>query len=338
MKNILFIPVLVLMLLVTPALAQEDTLSEAGSTPASPFYFAERFFEGIGTFFTFGNSAKVERYLTLAEERLAEAKMLAEDGDERAQVAVDRYEEQVAKAKERAERVVNSEGDSMPDIDLLARVTDSTTKHLSVLDEVLDRVPEEARASIEAAKESSMTGQLEALRGIAQRDPERAVEIFDRAAEGRLRAAEAEANRDGGEDKEETEDILAEFEQYAEFGNEIADLAEGLQSGETTVEELVERATARHLEILSEVRERVPEEAKASIDKAMDKSTPKLMERGAPTEAGQSTQTQPPVSEEVSSSERSVPENSIDARDVDDDGDGIPAEERGAPADVPGNR
>lgn len=329
MKKIFIIPVLALLLVAAPVLAQGDTLPEAGTTPGSPFYFAERFFEGIGTFFTFGNSAKAERYLTLAEERLAEAKVLAEDGDERAQVAVERYEDQVAKAKERAERAANLEGDPIPDIDLLARVTDATTKHLTVLDEVLERVPEQAKASIEAAKERSMTGQIEALRGLAQRDPERAVEIFDRAAESRLQRAGGYIKIDDvkGESVEEIEDALAEFERYAEFGNEIAGLAEGLQSGETTVEELVERATAHHREILSEVREQVPEEAKASIDRAIDKSTPKLMERGAPVETGRPAQTQPPP-DKASPSGRSIPENSIEAQDFDDDGDGFPPTSR----------
>ncbi|MAF79647.1 hypothetical protein CL629_01055 [bacterium] len=62
------------------ALAQEAELPDPGLTPDSPFYFLERLVEGIGTFFTFGNIKKAERYTALAAERLAEAKALVEKG------------------------------------------------------------------------------------------------------------------------------------------------------------------------------------------------------------------------------------------------------------------
>lgn len=264
MKKTLVIALFLVFAVVGTASAQTTDLPAPGSVPGSPFYFLDRFFEGVGTFFTFGNSAKAERYLALAEERLAEARALAEQGNERAQDAIADFEEQVADAKERAEQA--------GDFDLEERVTDATTKHLSVLDEVLERVPEQAKASIAAAKERSMRGQIEALRGIAGRDPEAAVDIFSRAAEGRLRAAEARANGQGGdgEEAEDVEELLEEFNEYAEFGKEISALAEGLQTGETTVKELIQRATSHHMDILKNVQQNVPTEAQDGIQKAMD--------------------------------------------------------------------
>ncbi|MBI2062298.1 MAG: hypothetical protein HYT64_01225 [Candidatus Yanofskybacteria bacterium] len=244
--------------------AQTSDLPDPGTLPGSPFYFVKGFFEGIGTFFTFGNSAKAERYLALAEKRLAEAEALAEQGDERAQATIARYEEQYAAAKERAERAEN--------IDLEARVTDATTKHLAVLDGVLERVPEQARASVLAAKERSVAGQLEALRGIAERDPETAVDIFARAAEGRLNAANARAGR-GGDDENEAEEVekaLEEYEKYAEFGQEISTLAEGIRTGETAVEDLVKRATSHHLQVLEDVRQKLPPQAQQEFQRALE--------------------------------------------------------------------
>lgn len=262
MKKLFAFALLAAFVFAGPASAQTSDLPEAGLTPASPFYFVERVFEGIGTLFAFGNSAKAQRYLTLAEERLAEAQALAEEGDERAQAAVERYQQQVAQAQQRAE--------AGGDIDLQSQVTDATTKHLAALDEVLERVPEQARASIEAAKERSVTGQIESLRGIAQRDPEAAVDIFSRAAEGRLMAAQARAERGGEDSEEEVNDALEEFGEYAEFGQEISSLAQGLETGTSTVEELVDRATSRHLEILQQVQLRVPEEAQEGIQRAIE--------------------------------------------------------------------
>lgn len=252
------------MLLAGSVSAQTEELPPAGITPGSPLFFLDRFFEGIGTFFTFGNTAKAERYLALAEERLSEAKVLAEDEDERAEEAVALFEEQIADAKERAAEA--------GELNLEARVTDATTKHLAVLDGVLERVPEQAKESIRAAKERSVAGQLEALRGIAERNPEAAVDIFARAAEGRLNAANARAGRDGDDEDEaeEVEDALVEYEKYAQFGQDISTMAEGIRTGETTVEDLVKRATSHHLQVLEDVRQKLPPQAQQQFQKALD--------------------------------------------------------------------
>jgi hypothetical protein len=263
-KKIIAVAMLGVLIFSGVAHAQTSDLPDPGTLPGSPFYFVKDFFEGVGTFFTFGNSAKAERYLGLAEKRLVEAQALAEQDNERTQATIARYEEQYAKAKERAKRAEN--------IDLEVRVTDATTKHLAVLDSILERVPEQTRESIRVTKERSVAGQLETLRGIAQQDPKAAVDIFARAAEGRLNTANARAGR-GGDDEEKTEEVsetLAEYEKYAEFGKEISTLAEGLQTGETTVEELVERATSHHRDVLHDVESKVPSQARESIQRALD--------------------------------------------------------------------
>ncbi len=274
-EKIIVIAVLGVFLFSGAASAQTNSLPAAGTTPGSPFYFLDRLFEGVGTFFTFGEANKTRRYLALAEERLAEAQALAERQDsENTEKAAGLYEEQFAQAKERAGRT--------GELDLEAEVTDATTRHLAVLDQVLERVPEQAREQVRAAKERTMTGQIEALRGIAQRDPEAAIDIFARAAEGRLNAAQARAGR-GGDDEEETEEVeevLAEYEKYAEFGREISALAEGLQTGETTVEELVERATSHHRDVLRDVMDKVPPQAQEGIQRALDSA--EQLEEGRP--------------------------------------------------------
>ena len=60
--------------------AQETKLPDPGLTPDSPFYFLETIAEGIGTFFTFGDLKKAERYADLAAERLAEVQAVVEKG------------------------------------------------------------------------------------------------------------------------------------------------------------------------------------------------------------------------------------------------------------------
>lgn len=244
--------------------AQANNLPPAGTLPSSPLFFFERFFEGVGTFFTFGEANKARRYLALSEERLAEAQALAEQqDDENTTKATDLYEEQLAEAKKRAQRT--------GEIDLEAEVTEATTKHLSVLDRVIERVPEQARERVRQAKERTMTGQIEALRGIAQRDPERAAGIFAAAAEGRSRAIQAKVEQ-GGDDEEEAEEVgeaLGEYEKYAQFGKEISQIAQKLETGETEVNTLIERATEQHLQMLQDVKEKAPLKARENINRAI---------------------------------------------------------------------
>ncbi len=265
-KKIITIAMLGVLVSFGAAHAQTIDLLNPGALPGSPFYFVKSFFENVGTFFTFGNSAKAERYLGLAEKRLAEAEALAAQDDERAQSAVARYEEQYAKAKEYAERTANP--------DLKAQVADATTKHLSVLDKVLNKVPEQAKESVRTAKERSISGQIEVLRDIAPQDPEAVVDIFTRAAEGRLNAVQAQVGHSGDNEEkaEEVSEVLAEYEKYAEFGKEISTLTEGLQTGETTVEELVEQATSHHRDVLRDVENKAPSQARESIQRVLERT------------------------------------------------------------------
>ena len=132
------------------ALAQQATtttatseLSTAGDliTPASVLFPIKQFFENVGTFFTFGAAAKTQRYLNLAARRLAEAQQLAREGSDKAQEAVDLYQQELEKAKQKAEDTNNE--------DLLTKVTDATNRHIDVLQNVLSKVPEQAKTSIE---------------------------------------------------------------------------------------------------------------------------------------------------------------------------------------------
>jgi hypothetical protein len=359
-----------------PVKAQtEAELPSAGLTPASPFYFLERFSEGIGTFFTFGDVNKAERYAKLAAERVAEAKAVVDKGKpEAAEKALTRYQDQLEKSLAKVEKA-QAKGKSVAEVTEI--ISQATAKHLTVLEEVLERVPEQAKSAILQAREVSKIGQVKALEGLVKEKPERAAnlniqaiqnrlgkiknearegdeegiertmadfavfrtslekmgkenkmvlaslvsenmtgqiedldemedeaenispqmaervkaikasaingqidvlrslaivnpekaaEIFSVAAEKRLNKA-----KQGAEDKdiEEVEEAVEEFEKYASFGQEISGIAQGIGKDTTTVEQLVARATTHHLEVLNDVYNKVPEQAKEAIQKAM---------------------------------------------------------------------
>ncbi len=379
MKNLslLIISLFLLTFLGGVVSAQETESSPSGLTPDSPFYFLEIISEEIGTFFTFGHLKKAERYAALAAERVAEAQAVTEEGKpEKAEKALNRYKIQLEKALTKAEQAKNKGKD-------IERVTETvakaTSKHLAVLEGVLEKVPENAREAITKALEKSKNGHIAALRALAGENPDKAVEINLNSAENRLEKAKREANKKNkkgteqalgdyenlqtvleevrGKDKalaalvseerikdiedldeiedevenisvevenrvgeakiraierqksslrdvakkdpekaiqinlkaaearlkrakvksgegevDETEKAIKEFENQHKFGEEVSEIAKGLGQDITTVEQLVGKATSIHLEVLAEVYARVPERAKAAIEKAMEVS------------------------------------------------------------------
>jgi len=177
-------------------------------------------------------------------------------------------------------------------------VASATSKHLFVLDEIEDFVPEEAQEAIAQAKGASINGLGNGLRLLAGENPERAMEINLAAALGRLNRANAEAdenNTDG------VEGALDEFEELSGFGEEISSIAQGL-GVDYTVEQLVARATRHHLDVLALVWGKVPEQAQAAIEKAMgisvrghERAVEALEERGALGEIPE----EPPIPEGI---------------------------------------
>jgi hypothetical protein len=114
-----------------------------------------------------------------------------------------------------------------------------------------------------------MNEQQTALRALARERIERAAEINLTTIEDRLNRARVQAEKNN---IAEVEDALDNAEKMYRFGEEISSLAQGL-SENTTVQELVARATSTHLEVLTDVYEKVPEEARPAIEKAIANTT-----------------------------------------------------------------
>ena len=165
MKKLLLITLLGAFLFAGAAQAQVNDLPRPGMLPDHPLYFLKSWGEGIGTFLTFGDIPKAERYLALAERRLAEANALADKGKpEIAERALERYRERLNRALGKAEEAKQKGLDTD---EVLAKVSEATLKHQAVLLEVYEKVPEQARPAIERAMEQSMRGHEEALQAIS---------------------------------------------------------------------------------------------------------------------------------------------------------------------------
>lgn len=242
------------------------------------------------------NAAKAELHLAFAESRVEEMTALAERGrPEDVDIAVNGYDEAMAMAMEKMEE---ASGKGLDIADISELVAEATSKHLSALDEVYEKVPDEAKPAIERAREVSINRLGNASQALAGENPVRAMEINLAAMEGRLNRAndEADANNTEG-----VADAMGEFLALSGFGQEISSIAQELGEDEgTTVDELVATATRHHLDILAavlaklEALENVPDQAKAAIEKAIAVSERGRTEATDAIDAGPSGDARPP--------------------------------------------
>ena len=141
-----------------------EELPNPGVTPDSPFYLFDNLGKKVSLFFTFDPVKKAEKATQYAEERVAEAKAMAEKNKpEDAEKANQGYQEFLdlanAKTQEAKERGRDVE-------ELAIFITEKTLKHQEILVEVFEEVPEEAKNAIKKAIEISRTGSEEAVRAI----------------------------------------------------------------------------------------------------------------------------------------------------------------------------
>ena len=148
--------------------AEETDLPSPGLLPDSPFYFLETIAEEIITFFTFGDLKKAERYAALAAERLAEVQAVVEKGKpEFVEKTLARYESQLNNSIARAERA-QVKGQNTEQV--MAKVGQATSKHLEVLAEVYEKIPDQAKPAIENAMKASVKGHEKAVEALKAQD------------------------------------------------------------------------------------------------------------------------------------------------------------------------
>ena len=80
-KKALTIAGIIIIMFSMSAAAQGEELPDPGVTPDSPLYGLDKAMEAIQNVFNSGNEEKSRYGLNIAEERLAEAKAMAEKGN-----------------------------------------------------------------------------------------------------------------------------------------------------------------------------------------------------------------------------------------------------------------
>ncbi len=224
--SLIFISLLLILTFTGKTNAQFDWLKSPGITPDSPFYFLDKMGEKIGMFFAFRTESKVKKALKYAEERLAEAEAMAnENKAEKATKATENYQEQLNMIQNRIQEA-KQKGKSVEEVS--SRVAQATSNHLAVLEDVLQKVPEEAKPAIERARERSKNGHLISIEAVVEENPQRAAEINAEAIRERLQEAKRQAERNKIDN--EVEKILVDYEDFKNFQGKMEEKYEALRS------------------------------------------------------------------------------------------------------------
>lgn len=131
----------------TLSFAVADDDSEEFNLPeAKKIGFFENMFDNMGYAFIFNKEKKIQRALELAEKRLAEAEILAEENPERLERAQERYDAFIEKAKEALEKISDAKAEnehiSIENMEKIARIQNQFERHREHIDMIYDRALE----------------------------------------------------------------------------------------------------------------------------------------------------------------------------------------------------
>ncbi|MFW5852875.1 MAG: DUF4382 domain-containing protein [Nanoarchaeota archaeon] len=148
--------VFAMLVLMNLSVVAQPELTEPGMTPDNPFYFMDRMFDGF-------QSAE-----SVADERAAEMVAMAEENKEK---ALEKARKGYNKAMEKREKEAGKDEEAAEEV---AR---QASNHLAALVNVKEKVPEQAKASIDRAMNKSSEGRQNALEALKNKNPERAESV-----------------------------------------------------------------------------------------------------------------------------------------------------------------
>lgn len=168
----------------TPAIGAQETdqLPYPGTLPDSPFYGMKLFFERMGTAFTFGDEAKIQRNIELAERRLSEAIAMTKKGKPIDSIMTE-YNARITEAN----RLGNLTYGEIRE-HALERMVNATARHIAIMEQVKQRVPEQARYGIEHAINVSTIRNHQVLETLEEEHPGQSYNLI-------LNLTEERANR-----------------------------------------------------------------------------------------------------------------------------------------------
>lgn len=234
--------------------------------PDSPFYFVKEWRRGVSSFFTFDSVKKAEKELQYANERLMEAKKVAEKmgKEEVVAKAIEKYDTAMEKTRIRIEAAKQERKDDVRFQELMDKFTeDGFNQHrlISVIDKKIEAAPEEIREKIRAVKEEIVEKIGEVLVNVdGDKIEERLNKVIEKVEEGKLKHFR---NLEVLKDLEEKlpEQAIPAIKRAQE--NSLSRLKANIQNlpeekRKEILENYIEKVDGdevRHLEILDEIKE-----------------------------------------------------------------------------------
>ena len=246
----------------------EETLPDAGVTPASTLHVFDRFGDWVRlNVLTFNQIRKAEIRAEIAEERLAEFKAVVESGE--GEAVVEQAENLVqTRADELQSDLTNLDSQGLDASSLIEKVNALSFKRQGVLEDVLDKAPERARKAITRAIENSRKGLSKAEEVLQKQvekgliDQKKAKDITEKAIERLKKQVEHRSEKlialaeELGETPPEVkvlfeeklkllEDRLVNVESKKEFKEVRGELKENLKETASTILKLRSRHQLR---------------------------------------------------------------------------------------------
>lgn len=238
------------------AAQQQAELASPGQTPGSILYGLDRAAESVSLALTFSSEGKAQKKLQYAEERLSEARAVAEQGDTQAAEDLEQeYSDNIDEAATFGQNIA----DAAQRQDIESVISQATTKHAQVLEqqEVDPGEPGyDAKRKAEDVTVETENDPVEKARKQADAAGNRANEADRLASRGDTQRAEQAA--------QEYEQEMQDLEQ---IGQQVSDAAQ-----QRDIQTVVATATQAHQQVLQRVYNQVPEQARDAISRAMEAS------------------------------------------------------------------
>jgi len=210
----------------------------SGITPNSVFYFLDNWGEWINLKITFNQAKRAEKKLQYAGERLAELEALGDMGDikkEHAEKIKNKYEELNADV-ENDIKDLKAKGQDVAE--LIKKIEAISVRQIAVLEEVLEKVPEQAKDAIEHALEVSKRGHERAIEAIEKEVEDGKIKLEDlgddlrnevkqKKGEKSLELNEIEIDEESGEIDELNEELGKN--ELNDLGSDLDTLEKGIR-------------------------------------------------------------------------------------------------------------
>jgi uncharacterized membrane protein YgcG len=248
----------VVILIVISMLAGGIAYAAQDSLPGDLLYPVKIGTEDVRLLIAGDSADKVELNLKFAQSRLVEMCKLANSNEEKTELAVNGYRENLDAAMEQIRRI----SDAPTLTKSLGGALEDMQNQIILCDNAMDASP----AYLEPVREAStlsINEQVELLNMLSQQNILQAAQINLDAMQNRLQRAQTKANDNRYETMQE---VLLQYQQLGQLGEQILQSAQTANDHSVEIEELSLQALSSCLDILDSISQQSPQEHQNSIE------------------------------------------------------------------------